>query len=122
MKYLRAATVVISVALDFTALLGGILIAWIEANPWWLLMTAAAAYVLVRGAIRDHNRALPPPRPDRTPDPVDARVGEVGALLGISPQPTTLAGTPAVLTEAQRQLAAEDAAWKRNQDGLGDPQ
>lgn len=34
--------------------------------------------------------------------------------------PTSLAGRPAVLTLRQRQDAADDAAWKRIQDGQGD--
>jgi hypothetical protein len=34
--------------------------------------------------------------------------------------PTSLAGRPAVLTPRQRQDAADDAAWKRIQDGQGD--
>ena len=32
----------------------------------------------------------------------------------------TLAGRPAVLTPEQRELAADDAAWRRSQDGAGD--
>lgn len=34
--------------------------------------------------------------------------------------PLNMAGKPAVLTAAQRELAADDAAWKRTQDGAGD--
>ena len=36
--------------------------------------------------------------------------------------PTNMAGRPAVLTDAQRDLAAEHAQEKRYHDGLGDPQ
>jgi hypothetical protein len=37
-----------------------------------------------------------------------------------APWPTALTGARAVLTPAQRADAADDAAWKRAQDGCGD--
>jgi hypothetical protein len=47
---------------------------------------------------------------------------QLADALNATPLPTALSGQRAVLTPAQRDLAADDAAWKRAQDGLGDPQ
>jgi chromosome segregation ATPase len=57
------------------------------------------------GKARDDNRAL--------------QVQLANALN--APPPAALTGKP-VLTPAQRADAADDAAWKRIQDGAGDPQ
>jgi len=104
-------------------------------SQWWLLGLLIPAVMAMTGiaiaakgdSARDNarwKRTYQEEQADQArTDLVDDTFRTASHALWANPHgdhPLNLAGRPAVLTEAQRELAAEHAADKRYHDGLGD--
>lgn len=131
----------------FAGILGGligeivaapaIVIAVDRGAPTWLLWILAAplllpTVVIAIAAKLESRRLVAAAAPDwqvydeelpELPSPIELameRRSRANVADAWVRRPTSLAGTPAVLTRRQREDAEDDAMWKRYNDGLGD--
>ncbi len=108
-------------------------------SPWWslsllipLVIAITGIYISADDRHRDAEK-LPTPQwktyAEMSPEEQTLAARHGGTNISFwhnayalwdQPWPRNLAGQPAVLTGAQRELAAEHAADKRHMDGLGD--
>lgn len=130
MKNLRAAVILAAVGLDFMAIPAGIILSAFV-HPAFMALSFAAAGLLIVGALHDQKRARelergygkPPAILLAEPTPADRHLTDMATALKtpwLTNKTSPFLERPAALSDAQKELAAEDAAYKRYLDGLGD--